>query len=105
MNVPVSLIGGTMPHFSTDPIALSVNCFIARRATLASQPDTGEEHRVSRSSTLLEVLYPSLYVERSARPARWRGYVRAAAAVFALAILGGRSNPAAPADEALPVSP
>jgi hypothetical protein len=90
MIAPVNFIRGTMPRFSTDPIALSVNCFIARRATLASRPDSGEEQGVSRAATPLEVLYPSLYAGRGVRPARWRGYVRAAAALFALMILGGR---------------
>ena len=104
MNASEYLIGATMPRFSTDPTALSVNYFIARRAALTSRPDMGEEHGLSRPAAPLEVLYPSLYAKRSTPSARWRDYVRAVAGVFALAILGGRSGRAVHSDETLPAS-
>ena len=94
-----------MPHFSTDPIALSVNCFIARRVALMSQPDTDAEDSVRHSPAPIEVLYLSLYAKRNSHLERWHENIRAAATMCARLTLGGRANPTAPADKALPASP
>lgn len=99
MNAHLSLVGGTMPRFSTDPTALSVNCFIAHRTALTTRPDTGEEDDLRRATAPLEVLYPSLYGKRSTPPVRWRGYVRGDA--FAFVTLSGRSSRAIPSDETM----
>ncbi len=90
MNALVSLNSGTMPRFSTDPTASSVNRFITRRAALASRPDTGEERCASRASTPFDVLYPSLYAERGTHPTWWLNYLRVAAAVVTLGMFSGR---------------
>jgi hypothetical protein len=106
MIITANLTGATTPRFSTDPIALSVNHFIARRVALTSGPDKdGEGFLRPASPQPLEVMYPSLYADRMTPPARWRDYIRTLAAAFALPIFGGRSSRAVPSDDALPVSP
>ena len=71
----------TMPGFSTDQTALSVNRFIALRSSLMSP--AGNEPLTPRhpfaAPVPLEVLYPSLYAERPSFVQRCADYLRATA--------------------------
>ncbi len=69
-----------MPGLSTDQTALSVNRFIAARPALMSRPEKSTQpHRQSAGACVpLKILYPSLYIERPARP-RMGNYLRAIA--------------------------
>lgn len=80
MNTFERFASKAMPSFSTDQTALSVNRFVAARPTLMSRSETSAPRRYAAGIPFpLEVLYPSLYAERSSLAQRCGTYLRAIA--------------------------
>lgn len=69
-------------RFSTDQTALNVNRFIAARPALMGRPEaSAQPSGTSAAPVPLQVLYPSLYAERSSLVQRWGDSLRAIAII------------------------